>query len=221
MIYDELSFSKDHSIVLDGISDWIPVIESEEDLDGELEETFAIGLYGGRTGNLATEIAQRWFDVQIMSCDQEVDYLEQARFNIEVAGVTPQVQLYHNTAEDFSVAEDQFDLVIGFYCLSSLENPGDFLAGMLRSLKKEGKLFVLDYCAPEQSDVGVVDSCVKALIESSGVDQALITDWMHRVLGQAKSLQQMREVIAGLGAGSENVKPVSACQWTWVENCVS
>jgi len=224
--YDQLNFQPEKDFLFEHLGDWVEQESQDEDFD-----SFDLGLLGGGTGVLASDIAKEWPEVQVMSCDESIEYLEEARFHVEVAGVTQQVQLHHLPPGDFGIAEDQFHGVASLFYLPEKEDLVFQLSSILRTLKTGGRSCIMDFCRPEgfeecgpgakMASHPEVVSLVERLDKQNGIEAGRVEKWVVSRLMGSPSFDQVRQTVAQLGADPSKVSRLNSLQWAWVEDSVS
>lgn len=220
--YERVNFDFEREILFKHLSEWI-----QQDSQNEDFHSFDFGLLGGGTGQIAIDIAKQWYDCQVMSCDESIDYLEQARFEIEVEGVTEQVQLHHLPKEEFGVAADQFHGVSSFYYLPAKKDLSSTMSSVLSTLKAGGRCCFIDFCRPEDVEEDQIlrnsdfMELANRLNKSGQIEESSMTNWITSRLMASPTFSEVKKIVVQLGANPDNVTPVNSLQWIWVESSVS
>ena len=150
-----------------------------------------------------------------MAVDAEVEMLEIAKREIDIAGLLDQITLQHADVrhmDDFDAG--MADTVISNSLLHHLDQPREGLATAIRLVRPGGRLFVRDLCRPgSQEEVeGLVATYAKGETDNA---QQLLRQSLHAAL----TLEEIQEITdtflgEGLGISREHVQMTSDRHWT-------
>ncbi len=165
---------------------------------------------GTGTGLIPVELARRVPDCRIMAVDLSTDMLDQARLNIEIAGVIEQVQLDHSDAKGLDFPDDYFSCVMSNSLIHHIPEPSVVMAEILRVTRSGGLVFVRDFIRPAS------DAAVAALLEQyAAEDSQSARNLLEMSLRAALSADEVREMVKNLGFAQETVQVTSDMYWTW------
>jgi ubiquinone/menaquinone biosynthesis C-methylase UbiE len=183
-----------------------------------VDDLLALGNFGNDildvgtgTSWIAIEVCRRLEDCRIMAIDLSTYMLDLARLNIEIAGLIQRITLDHVDARQLPYPDQYFDLVMSNRVLHHFEDPSLFLRGAIRVVRPEGLLFVRDFVRPESEERVV--ACAQALAAGSHeAQQAMYAEWLRSSL----ELDEIRNIVQGLGYAAESVQPTGDYHWTWI-----
>ena len=166
---------------------------------------------GTGTALIPIELCKAREDVRVMAVDMAVNMLEIARYNIEVEGMTEQIELAQVDAKKLDIEDDYFDVVMSNSIIHHIPEPLDCLVEAVRVTKPGGVLFFRDLMRPEN------DAAVQQLVETyAGQENEHQKQMFDDSLRAALSLDEIRGMVQGLGFEPESVTATTDRHWTWV-----
>lgn len=156
------------------------------------------------------ELCQRSTDYEVIATDGEVEMLEIAKQEIDIAGCLGQISLNHVAVESMELFEDGMaDTVISNSLLHHLDEPAVGLETALRITRDGGRLFIRDLARPETLEE--IESLVQAYSgKESENGQQLFRQSLHAAL----TLREIRSIARGLGIPEDHVQMTSDRHWT-------
>lgn len=165
---------------------------------------------GTGTAQIPVELCRQKDGVRVMASDMAVNMLELARYNLESEGVTDRVELVQADAKNLEFEDGLFDTVMSNSIIHHIPEPIACLREVLRVIKPGGLLFFRDLMRPES------DEKVQQLVEMYAGDE---NDHQRQMfddsLKAALSLDEIRDLVGGLGFQAETVQATSDRHWTW------
>ena len=156
------------------------------------------------------ELCQRSPEYEVIATDGEVEMLEIAKGEIDIAGCLGQISLSHVQVECMEAYEDGIaDTVISNSLLHHLDQPEKGLQTAVRLTRPGGRLFIRDLARPENEET------IEALVttycrEESENGQQLFRQSLHAAL----TLNEIRSIARGLGIPEDHVQMTSDRHWT-------
>lgn len=165
---------------------------------------------GTGTALIPVELATRDHALQIVAVDLSIHMLDIARANLAMRGLVSRVRLERIDAKTLPFADGQFAGVISNSIVHHLPEPKDALAEAWRVLKPGGRIFFRDLLRPND------DAAISKLVATYARD----TDDRQRELFEASlraalTLEEVRQLVSGLGADPAGVQATSDRHWTW------
>jgi len=156
------------------------------------------------------ELCQRSNDYEVIATDDEVEMLEIAKQEIDIAGCLGRISLNHVAVEAMELFENGMaDTVISNSLLHHLEEPRIGLETAVRLTREGGRLFIRDLARPETAEE--IESMVRAYSgEESENGQQLFRQSLHAAL----TLNEIRAIARGLGIPEDHVQMSSDRHWT-------
>ncbi|MCP4945232.1 MAG: methyltransferase domain-containing protein [Planctomycetaceae bacterium] len=156
------------------------------------------------------ELCQRSNDYEVIATDGEVEMLEIAKQEIDIAGCLGQISLSHVAVESMEQFEDGMaDTVISNSLLHHLEEPRAGLETAVRLTRDGGRIFIRDLARPETE--AEIESMVQAYSGSESENgQQLFRQSLHAAL----TLNEIRLIARGLGIPEDDVQMSSDRHWT-------
>ncbi len=156
------------------------------------------------------ELCNRDPSVLVMGIDAEVAMLDIAKREVDMAGLLDRVMLQHADAGDMDDFEDQMaDTVISNSLIHHLDQPLAGLRTCHRLLRDGGRLFLRDLARPEN------EQQVERLVSLHVGDEAAAAQQLFRQsLHAALTIDEVREIVGGLGIGAQHVQMTSDRHWT-------
>lgn len=164
---------------------------------------------------IAIELCNRLETVELLAVDAEVEMLEIAKCEIDIAGLLDQITLQHadvTAMDDFDDA--MADTVISNSLLHHLDDPRKGLGTALRLVRPGGRVFIRDLYRPESADQIERIVCQYAAGESDNAKQ-LLRQSLHASLTLAE-IQEIADAFGaqGLGISGNHVQMTSDRHWT-------
>jgi ubiquinone/menaquinone biosynthesis C-methylase UbiE len=165
---------------------------------------------GTGTALIPIELCQRLRECRVMGADAAVSMLELARYNVEVAGLISRIELAHVDAKRLPFKDGLFDVVMSNSIVHHIPEPIDVLREAVRVVRPGGLLFFRDLLRPETEEelAALVETYVGA---GSPSQRKMFAESLHAAL----SLDEICELVAGLGFERESVRQTSDRHWTW------
>jgi ubiquinone/menaquinone biosynthesis C-methylase UbiE len=156
------------------------------------------------------ELCLRFDSIQVLAIDSEVEMLEIAKREIDIAGLLDQITLHHANACEMEEYEDGMaDTVISNSMLHHLDEPQLGLRTAVRLTREGGRLFVRDLARP--SSLEETESLVS---EYSGDENEIAQQLFRQSLLAALTLDEIREMAGGFGISAADVQMTSDRHWT-------
>ena len=165
---------------------------------------------GTGTAQIPIELCRQNGDVRVMATDMAVHMLDLARYNLEAEGLIQRIELMQVDAKGLEMDDELFDTVMSNSIIHHIPEPSYCLNEAVRVTKTGGLLFFRDLMRPES------DEQVRSLVQMYAGDE---NDHQKQMfddsLRAALSLDEIRELVAGLGFDRETVQANSDRHWTW------
>ena len=187
----------------------------------EVNRKFVDELLEGPTGPLVIdlgcgpagipiELCQRSNDFEVMATDGEIEMLEIAKQEIDIAGCLGQISLHHVAVESMEHFEDGMaDTVISNSLLHHLTEPKVGLETAVRLTRAGGRLFIRDLARPESVDE------IEGLVQTYSGDESSNGQQLFRQsLHAALTLHEIQSIARGLGIPEDHVQMTSDRHWT-------
>ena len=165
---------------------------------------------GSGPAAIPIELCQRGDEYEVLAVDAEVEMLEIAKIEIDVAGMLGRISLQHATVEEMDQFEDAIaDSVISNSLLHHLDNPATGLEVAVRLTKPGGRVFFRDLARPETAEQ------VETLVDLyCGEESEQARQLFRQSLHAALTLDEIRSIAGGLGIGSDHVQMTTDRHWT-------
>ena len=159
---------------------------------------------------IAIELCSRLDSVALMAVDAEIEMLEVAKREIDIAGLLDRIVLHQANACDMPDFGDGIaDTVISNSLIHHLDDPEPGLRTAIRLLSEGGRLFIRDLYRPETAEE--VESLVATYTgRESEQGQQLFRQSLHASL----TIDEIRDLAGGLGIPSQHVQMTSDRHWT-------
>lgn len=156
------------------------------------------------------ELCQRDPAFEVMAVDGEVEMLEVAKREIDIAGCLGQITLNHASVEEMEMYDDEIaDTVISNSLLHHLDEPEIGLRVAVRLARKGGRVFLRDLARPENHEQ--TEQLVATYCQGENANaQQLFRQSLHASL----TLDEIREMARGLGISNDDVQMTSDRHWT-------
>lgn len=165
---------------------------------------------GTGTARIPIEVARREAGVKVWATDLGESMLELAGRNVAEAGLVDRIRLERADSKRLPYGEGTFDVVMSNSLVHHLADPAGALAEMARVSRPGGLVFVRDLARPAHEEA------VEALVaryaaEESEKQRCLFRDSLRAAL----TVEELREMLAGIGFPGEDVRMTSDRHWTW------
>jgi ubiquinone/menaquinone biosynthesis C-methylase UbiE len=161
-------------------------------------------------GSIVIELCRRIPSIHALAIDLEVEMLEIAKREVDIAGLLDQISLHHANVCAMDQYEDGMsDTVMSNSLLHHLDEPRLGLESAIRLLRDDGRLFVRDLFRPATPEEVETLVCQYAG-EENEVAQQLFRQSFHAAL----TLDEIREIVGGLGISTQCVQMTSDRHWT-------
>ena len=160
--------------------------------------------------SIAMELCRKLPSIDLLAIDGEVEMLEIAKREIDIAGLLDRISLDHaDVCEMDHYEQGMTDTVISNSLLHHLDEPRIGLQTAIRLLPTGGRLFVRDLVRPGSQEE------VEGLVERySGEENEVGQQLFRQSLHAALTLDEIREISRGLGISGESVQMTSDRHWT-------
>lgn len=159
---------------------------------------------------IGIELCRKLPSIELLAIDGEVEMLEIAKREIDMAGMLDRIALDHADVCNMDhYQEGMADTVISNSLIHHLDQPLVGLQTAIRLLTPEGRLFIRDLCRPE-SEAEVERLVERYTGQENEVGQQLFRQSLHAAL----TLGEIQEICRGLGISTESVQMTSDRHWT-------
>ncbi len=161
-------------------------------------------------GAIAIELCHRFDSVQVLAIDSEVEMLEIAKREIDIAGLLDRITLQHADVCVMDEYDDEMtDTVISNSLLHHLDEPRLGLQSAIRLLRPGGRLFIRDLFRPSS-----LEETERLVALHVGEENENAQQLFRQSLLAALTLEEIREIAGGLGIAAEHVQMTSDRHWT-------
>jgi ubiquinone/menaquinone biosynthesis C-methylase UbiE len=165
---------------------------------------------GTGTALIPIELCRRVAAARVLAIDLSSAMLNLAKGNIEVAGVTEQIRLDRVDGKALPYSNGRFSAVMSNSIVHHIPEPSAVLHEAWRVLAPGGLIFVRDLLRPHE--MHELERLVATYAATADAHQRqLFADSLHAAL----SLDEVRHLVAGLGADPNGVRQTSDRHWTW------
>ena len=156
------------------------------------------------------ELCRRLDSIQVLAIDSEVEMLEIAKREIDIAGLLDRITLHHASASEMEEYEDGMaDTVISNSMLHHLDEPQLGLQTAVRLIRAGGRLFVRDLFRPPS-----LETTESLVSEYAGGENEIAQQLFRQSLLAALTLDEIREMAGGFGISAADVQMSSDRHWT-------
>jgi ubiquinone/menaquinone biosynthesis C-methylase UbiE len=156
------------------------------------------------------ELCLRFEAIEVLAIDAEIEMLEIAKREIDIAGLLDQITLHHADACQMDEYENAMaDTVISNSLLHHLDEPRLGLETATRLLRDGGRLFIRDLVRPASHEQ--VEQLVS---EYSGQENENAQQLFRQSLLAGLTLDEIQEMAGGLGIPTKHVQMTSDRHWT-------
>lgn len=165
---------------------------------------------GTGTALIPIELCRRASGFRVRAIDAAEHMLKLARSNIARAGLMDRIAVELVDAKKSNHEEKSFDAVVSNSIVHHIPEPLAVLVEMVRACKPGGTIFVRDLARPLDLAIlrGLVDKYAAGANEHQ---RQLFADSLHAAL----TVEEVRDLIGGLGFSPETVAMTSDRHWTW------
>jgi ubiquinone/menaquinone biosynthesis C-methylase UbiE len=165
---------------------------------------------GTGTAQIPIELCRTDTRPSITAIDLSDEMLKIARSNVEAAGLSSRITLENVDAKRFPYPDGHFGAVISNSIVHHIPEPAGVFAEMVRVCQPNGTIFVRDLMRPPGPNT------LKRLVDvyAAGANdhqRQLFSDSLQAAL----TLDEVREIVAGLGFDPDTVEDTSDRHWTW------
>jgi ubiquinone/menaquinone biosynthesis C-methylase UbiE len=156
------------------------------------------------------ELCGRVDTVDVLAIDSEIEMLEIAKREIDIAGMLDRITLHHCDASAMQEYEQGIaDTVISNSMLHHLDEPQRGLQSAIRLLRRGGRIFIRDLSRPSSLEE------IETLVSLHAGDEDEVAQQLFRQsLHAALTLDEIRELAGGFGISPTNVQMTSDRHWT-------
>jgi ubiquinone/menaquinone biosynthesis C-methylase UbiE len=166
---------------------------------------------GTGTAQIPLQLCQSWPEAEVVAVDLAEHMLRVGRENVRRAGLQSRVRLERCDAKQLPYPAGTFAAVISNSIVHHIPEPRPVLAEMVRVLRPGGALFVRDLLRP--ADEGAVRDLVAAYAgRANAHQQQMFADSLRAAL----TLEEVRDLVAGLGFDRQAVRQTTDRHWTWI-----
>ncbi len=165
---------------------------------------------GTGTGLIPIELCRQAAHVRVLGVDLAEGMLALGRLHVREADFTRRIRLARADAKQLPYADGEFGLVMSNSIVHHLPEPRRALEEAARVCQDGGSIFIRDLLRPAN------ESELERLVETHAVaaesrQRQLFADSLRAAL----SLEEIRELVAGLSFDPSGVSPTSDRHWTW------
>ena len=160
-------------------------------------------------------LCEREDDIRVVAIDTAVSMLEVAKIQIDFAGMLDRISLELGDAKVLrGFQEGMADTVMSNSLLHHLAEPERAIVSAIRLLRAEGRLFFRDLARPESAEA------VEALdTQYAGHETDFAQQLFRQSLHAALTIDEIKEIVGGLGISSDDVQMTSDRHWTLDCSC--
>ncbi|MBR8828488.1 MAG: methyltransferase domain-containing protein [Gomphosphaeria aponina SAG 52.96 = DSM 107014] len=164
---------------------------------------------GTGTARIPIIICQKRPHWKIIAIDMAKSMLERGKKNIELAGLTSQIQLELIDAKQMPYPPEQFNLVISNSLVHHLPNPLPFFQEVKRVLQPNGAILIRDLMRPPSQKI------INNMVEEIGGDyNQHQKDLFRDSLQAALTLNEVQDLVAIAGLTAVKIYQSSDRHWT-------
>ena len=198
--YDEMDHRQVNTLFVDDL-----LAASE----GQLGDVLDLGT---GTAQIPIELCSREVECRIMAADAAIAMLDLARLNVEIAGLTMQIQLDHVDAKELSYDDDAFDTVMSNSIIHHIPEPLAVMREAIRVLKPGGLLFFRDLLRPNDEE-----QLQKLVTQYAGEESDHARQMFSDSLRAALSLEEVCELAKALDLPTDGIEQTSDRHWTMTQ----
>ena len=203
--YDEMDHGEVNRVF---VGDLCSALESRLGMTGR--DAFQVLDLGTGTAQIPIELCRRATSAQVLAVDAALSMLEVARRNVEAAALADRIRLQQVDAKKLDLGPRQWRVVMSNSIVHHIPDPVDILQAAVRVTAPDGLLFFRDLLRPN------TDSEVQHLVNTYAADATSAQRQMFAdSLRAALTLDEIRDLVVGLGFTRETVAQSSDRHWTW------
>ena len=165
---------------------------------------------GTGTAQIPIELCRQSPAARVVGVDLAEHMLALARENVHRAGLDRRVEVRRCDAKQLPFVGSSFGAVISNSIVHHIPEPGRVLAEMVRVAAAGGRLFVRDLLRP--GDEAQLRHLVAAYAgDANDHQRQMFADSLHAAL----TLDEVRDLVAGLGYPADGVRQTTDRHWTW------
>jgi ubiquinone/menaquinone biosynthesis C-methylase UbiE len=165
---------------------------------------------GAGTAQIPIELCRNHADCRILAGDLSIPMLEQARLNVEVAGLIERIELRHVDAKRLPFTDQAFSTVMSNSIVHHIPQPATVLAEAVRVVMSGGWIFFRDLLRPD-SEAERQRLVATYATDCNAHQRQMFADSLHAAL----TLDEIRQLVAQLGFDPHGVQATSDRHWTW------
>ncbi len=194
----------DHAQVNVAFVDGLLAAAGAESLAGEILDL------GTGPALIPVELCRRDEQTRVVAADLSTAMLDMARLHVEMESLTDRILLTHIDAKALPFEADRFTCVMSNSIVHHIPEPSRVLQEAWRVLAPGGLAFFRDLLRPSD------DETVRRLVQTyTGEETEYQQKMFDDSLRAALTIDEMRELVAGLGASPETVGQTTDRHWTW------
>ncbi|QDU96284.1 class I SAM-dependent methyltransferase [Lignipirellula cremea] len=165
---------------------------------------------GTGTAQIPILLCEQTDDCRVFAVDMSVSMLDQARYNIEIAGLIERIFLQQIDAKKTPFADNLFDSTVSNSIVHHLPDPVAAIREAVRVTKPGGRIFFRDLFRPE------TDAEVEQLVQTyAGRENEHAQKMFDDSLRAALRVDEFQAIVAELGFDPGTVAATSDRHWTW------
>ncbi len=174
----------------------------------DLSDTLDLGT---GTAQIPIELCRDAPETRVLAIDAARYMIELARDNVARAGLCQQICVAQVDAKRLPYADGRFRTVMSNSILHHIPQPRDLLREAWRVAAPGGLVFLRDLFRP--ADRAMLQHIVDTYAAGANDHQCqLFADSLHAAL----TVDEVRGLVAELGAAPDNVRATSDRHWTWI-----
>jgi ubiquinone/menaquinone biosynthesis C-methylase UbiE len=165
---------------------------------------------GTGPGRLPIALCRADRHLRVLGVDLAGPMLDLARRNVSGAGLTDRIRFARGDAKGLPFPDGRFEAVVSNTSIHHIPDPAPALGEMARLVTPGGTLMVRDLARPV--DESELNDLVERYASSEPLPaRALFRDSLHAAL----TLDEVRDLLEGLGLPVDGVAMTSDRHWTW------
>lgn len=165
---------------------------------------------GTGTAQIPIEICQQDQRPKIVAVDLAEEMLKLGRINVAKTQLSARIELHRVDAKALPYPNGHFGAVISNSIVHHIPDPQPVMADVIRVCRILGTIFVRDLMRPP--DLATLQTLVSTYAADANEHQRqLFADSLHAAL----TLDEVREIVVGLGYAANTVQATSDRHWTW------